>query len=126
MRSVSVRKILVNNGFERTVAAPATTDPISLLLASPPSGAVAARISRSSRTSSSATREPVSGQRRYTVGRETPARRATSVNVVRRTPNSATQSRAASKIAVSIGEEAAGASGRVGAAEVADAPDGTA
>src|SRR5690606_30694203 len=71
-------------------------------------------------------REPVSGQRRYTVGRETPARRATSVNVVRRTPNSATQSRAASKIAVSIGEEAAGASGRVGAAEVADAPDGTA
>ncbi|SHX92609.1 Uncharacterised protein [Mycobacteroides abscessus subsp. abscessus] len=48
--------------------------------------------------SSSATRVRTSGQRRYTDGRLTPARLATSTRVVRRTPNSVTHDSAASRM----------------------------
>ncbi|CAM5443902.1 hypothetical protein STENM327S_06549 [Streptomyces tendae] len=57
-----------------------------------------------SRVIRSPTRDRTSGQRRYSVIRETPARRATSVMVVRRTPTAITQSRTASST-VSLSEE---------------------
>src|SRR5947209_15770977 len=55
--------------------------------------------------SSAATIDFVSGQRRYTVGRLTPARRAISARVTRSTPKSTTQLPAAASIrsAVSTG-----------------------
>ena len=48
----------------------------------------------------------VSGQRRYTVGRLTPARRAISASVTRSTPKAITQSAAASMIRASRGSRA--------------------
>src|SRR5947208_16485313 len=48
--------------------------------------------------SSAATIDFVSGQRRYTVGRLTPARRAISARVTRSTPKSTTQLAAAARI----------------------------
>ncbi len=52
-----------------------------------------------SRVIRSPTSDRTSGQRRYSVMRDTPARRATSVSVVRRTPTASTQSRTASSTA---------------------------